>query len=184
MGIRPVVLAWLPNLEGLLGMLSGLAKQKGGFEPLWDSDRGVVLDLCQSVANLHRRFDAPRVLGFPAWGLEVDELRRLFFDRAAILELNQAKPLEGIPTGKPDPFPPWACESVVDSYVADLTVALDSYPAAIQFVTDHDINSVSQILQRLGDLRAGPQAREERALRDWFWKEFDSFDFEFEQEGE
>lgn len=181
--IKPVVLAVLPNLEGLLGMVSGLAEKRGGFEPLYESDRLVVLDLCQAIADLHPRFDKPGSMGFPVWGLEVEELERLFFG-GAIVELNQAKPIPSKGSDRPDPFPPFACESVVDSYVADLTVALESYPAAIQFVQSHDINAVSQILQRLGDLKAGPQAREERELKDWFWKELETFDFEFEKEGD
>jgi hypothetical protein len=172
--IRAVPLWHLPNLELLLGAAQALIKESG-FQQVWQSEsRGLLLDLLQKVANLHRRVDVPGVVGFPVWQLEEPEIHRLFFDPGGGLHALNT------PTQQPkkksrnndQQFLPYAPQDVVDLYLADLTAILGHYSEALTIVQNHDLESVQDIVRRLQDIKRGPEAIEEEELRDWFWEEF------------
>lgn len=171
--ITPVVLGYLPNLELLLTAIHAVRDNYAGFDEFWVSDeRSFVLNLCQAIADLHPRGDRPGLFGFPVWLLEPSEVDRLFFDQGgAIQKLNLVLPDPNASTEKDD-FPPYACQDLIDTYLADLTNSLGSFSEAKAVIYSQSLKSISEIFKRFGDLKMGREKKAAETLNKWYWEEY------------
>lgn len=171
--ILPVVLGHLPNLELMLSAVHAVRNNHPDFETFWQSDdRAFTAPICQAIANLHPRGDRPGFLGFPVWLLEPDEINRLFFAQDGAIEtLNRVKSDE-TETGNKDEFPPYACQDLIDTYLADLTHSLGSFSEAKALIYSQSLNSVKEIFKRLSDLKMGREKKAAESLKNWYWDEY------------
>jgi hypothetical protein len=160
-GIAPVSLAYLSNLEELLGMIQS---QGNLHEP-------ITLDLCQKAIDLHKRVDRPGLRGFPLWLCEVDEIERLF-GADGLIALNTVSPPPPEQGQATDPYPPYECPELIDSYLADLTMSLKSYREAMLVTQTMSLSEISHFLKRYSDTAIGAEERHKRGTTAWFWKEW------------